>query len=146
MYNTPRTTMVVKSGLTGNKGYEVLSSVKGQMSDGKWENYSPYEKFWKNCDIRQSDNAIIVSKDYNSGFRDMTASQVREFFCRRIEAVLKDFIHYMRTDAQFRSYSSMDNCDFLSYKERISVNEIKLMVAKMRALNKTGGSAHPFGL
>lgn len=119
----------IPTGLVGIKAHEVLESVIGQMSDGKWENTPGYDKYWMFCDI-DKDNSIIVNdgceshgRDYRgytrwvcSGFREMNEEQVRAFFARKIRAVVKDFKEYYGNDPE-------QECDYLSYHEEISVKE-----------------------
>lgn len=84
----------IETRLVGSKATEVLKSVIGQMSDGKWENTPGYDRYWRHCDIDPYDNSIIVDDWYNSGFKDKTDQQVRDFFARKIKALLKDFYTY----------------------------------------------------
>lgn len=95
-------TKVIKTGMNTDVAYSVLSSVMGQLSDGIWENSSAMEKFWLFADIeREEDGEVVirVSTDYadykwnprrpiQNGFKFMSDSQVREFFAKKIRAVV----------------------------------------------------------
>lgn len=124
-----RESMVVPTGLVGKKANEVLESVIGQMSDGMWENTRGYEKYWAHCEIDMSNN-IIVDKGWASGFKDMDEDKVRAFFCRKINAILMEWFNWHSND-------DVENCSYLSYEEKISVDEIKQMVKQIRRYGKT---------
>ena len=123
-----RNPMVVPTGLVGNKAKEMLCSVIGQMSDGKWENNPSYDKYWMYCDIDENNNIVVEKGGWDSGFRNMDEKQVRAFWCRKINALVKDFIVDWPGEE--------DNCDYLSYHEKTSVDEIKQMVKQMKAYDK----------
>ena len=130
----------IETRLVGNKVTEVLKSVIGQMSDGKWENTAGYDKYWMHCNIDPYDNSIIVDDRWDSGFKDMTDKQVREFFARKIKALLRDYYTYGKewetcekedgwehlSDEDFEALRKMQldhydttHCGFLQYHETI---------------------------
>lgn len=127
--------MVVPTRLVGNKAYEVLDSVIGQMSDGMWENNSYYNKYWMNCEIDKKDNSIIVNKGWGSGFRDMDEKQVREFFIRKIRAILKHYLKCVEECGDRYGWSE-DNCVFLNHRETISVEEVRTFIKELKAVDK----------
>ena len=126
--------MTVPTGLVGNKAKEMLCSVIGQMSDGKWEN-SDYEKYWRYSDIDENNNIVVEKGGWYSGFREMNEKQVRAFWCRKINALIKDFIVDWPGEE--------DDCAYLSYDEKISVDEIKQMVKQIKAIDKPKKAEKP---
>jgi len=80
---------------------EILDAVRGQMSDGLWENSRGYEKYWTNFNVVQnSDNHIVfhVSKDsgntwcnhwYGNPFREMSDSDFLAWFAGKLKAVIQ---------------------------------------------------------
>lgn len=116
----------IPTGLQGIKANEVLNSVIGQMSDGMWENTPYYNKFWMFCNI-DKDNSIIVQdrgqfrwdRFYCSGFREMDEQQVRDFFAKRIKAILHQFKKDYGIDDEEQK------CEYMGYHEEISVRECR---------------------
>lgn len=54
---------IIRTGLCGEKGLEILESVNGQLSDGIWENIPQMERYWKNEQIaidHQFDNEVVI--------------------------------------------------------------------------------------
>ena len=92
----------IHTGLYGDQAYEVLGSLRGQLSDGKWENSHRYEKYWTNFDVvRQNDGetTFVVSADYGSynygkyhenPFRNMSEQEFKAWIAKKIKAVVKD--------------------------------------------------------
>lgn len=95
-------TRIIHTALYGDKAFEILDSMRGQLSDGKWENSPGYTKYWMNFNvIRQDDGEIVfvVNTDYSclyyqryleNPFRNMTSKEFTSWCARKIKAVIKD--------------------------------------------------------
>lgn len=51
----------------GDRAYEILASVAGQLSDGMWENSRGYDKYWTNFSVKRlADNRVVFEVNKNS--------------------------------------------------------------------------------
>jgi hypothetical protein len=81
---------VINTGLTGPVNKDILDSVMGQLSDGKWENTPAMVKYWRNTRIDERDGKIVilVSDNYNSGFRGKDETWIRSWFAGKIKDIV----------------------------------------------------------
>lgn len=88
----PSEARVIDSGLTGPINHDILDSVIGQLSDGKWENSPVMVKFWKNAKIEERDGkiVIIVKDGWDSGFRGKDDAWVKSWFAGKIKDIAYD--------------------------------------------------------
>jgi hypothetical protein len=87
----------VDTGLTGPVNYEILSSVLGQLSDGKWENVPSMAKYWRNATLREENGKIFVvvndidwKSPSGSGFRGKDDAWIKNFFAGKIKELVYD--------------------------------------------------------
>lgn len=108
----------IDTGLTGPVNKEILDSVIGQLSDGKWENTPMMAKYWRNAEIQeQDDKLVIVVKDsYDSGFRGKDDAWIKAWFAGKIKEIVYDEMNAQRWDRK-------DNTalDYLSHGGRSTV-------------------------
>lgn len=95
-------TRTIHTSLYGDKAFEILDGMRGQLSDGKWENSPGYDKYWTNFSlVRQDDGetAFVVNTDYccvhynkylENPFRNMSEQEFKSWCARKIKAVIKD--------------------------------------------------------
>lgn len=90
----------INSGLSGPVNKEILNSVIGQLSDGKWENSPVMRKYWQNADIAEENgNVIIQIKDgYGSGFHGKDEAWIKNFFAGKIKEIVYDNLGEERWD------------------------------------------------
>lgn len=91
----------IKTGMYGQRAFDVLDALQGQMSDGLWENSPAYDKYWRNFDAdREYDGEVVVkvnaapfSSVYDGGkanpFHGMPDAEVLKFLARKLKAVVK---------------------------------------------------------
>lgn len=87
------TTRVVKTGLRGRVNKEILESVMGQLSDGKWENSPAMGKYWEFANIAVCEGEVVIVVDdetYGSGYRGRDDAWIRNFFAGKIKQVAYD--------------------------------------------------------
>lgn len=110
----------ILTGLSGKVNKTILDSVMGQLSDGKWENSPAMNKYWQHADIMVKNDQVVIeiSDDWNgetsSGFQDMTADQIRNWFAAKIKAVVYDEmngIQWSRDDEALLDYLSRSDCN-----------------------------------
>lgn len=79
------------TGLTGDLNHEILDSVMGQLSDGMWENTPSMRKYWEHASIItfHGEVAIVIDRDWNSGFYGKDDVWVKSFFANKLKAVVK---------------------------------------------------------
>lgn len=64
--NDTNKTRTINTNFYGDRAYEILEAVSGQLSDGMWENSRGYDKYWTNFRVvRLDDNRVVfrVNKD-----------------------------------------------------------------------------------
>jgi hypothetical protein len=94
-------TRIIHTTLYGDKAFEILDGMRGQLSDGKWENSPGYDKYWTNFSmVRQDDGetVFVVNTDYcvhygkylENPFRNMSEQEFKSWCARKIKAVIKD--------------------------------------------------------
>lgn len=91
----------IKTGMYGQRAFDILDALQGQMSDGLWENSPAYDKYWRNFDAaREYDGEVAVkvntapfSSEYNgrqaNPFYGMPDAEVLKFLARKLKAVVK---------------------------------------------------------
>ena len=95
-------TRIIHTGLYGAQAKAVIDGVRGQLSDGKWENTPGYDKYWTNFAVETADDSEVVFK-VNAGFSTMwchrwltnpfyslTDSEFRKWIATKIKAVAND--------------------------------------------------------
>lgn len=58
--NDTNKTRTINTNFYGDRAFEIISAVAGQMSDGLWESSRGYEKYWMNFSVNQLDDSRIV--------------------------------------------------------------------------------------
>lgn len=82
---------LIYTGLTGPVNLEILESVKGQLSDGIWENSPSMVKVWRNFSVVNKGGVIFLNVDnyYPSPFADKTDQEVLKYFAIKIKQIIK---------------------------------------------------------
>jgi len=83
----------VYTGLKGWTNLEILNSVIGQLSDGKWENSPAMSKYWRHASVAKLDNdcvVIYISDDYGSGFLGHSEEWIKAKFASWVKAIVQD--------------------------------------------------------
>lgn len=92
----------IHTGLYGAQAHEVIDSVHGQLSDGKWENSPGYDKYWTNFDVKTADDGeVIINVNaassimwgqywYTNPFRSMSDTEFKKWIAQKIKAVVND--------------------------------------------------------
>ena len=52
----------IHTGLYGTVAADIIDSVHGQLSDGKWENTPGYDKYWTNFSVEVADDGEVIFK------------------------------------------------------------------------------------
>jgi hypothetical protein len=144
---------VIHTGLYGNTAYEILCSIEGQLSDGRWENSPRMEGYWKNEHVilnSEEDPEILIivnSNAYNwekvqyrwsntehrmlyrnkwfaNHFHDMNDYKVLNWFADKI----KSMVTYEMKDNSGKNWwtKNLDQeLEYLGYTEKINVGDCK---------------------
>ena len=95
-------TRTIHTGLYGAQAKDVIDSVHGQLSDGKWENTPGYDKYWTNFDVETADDGEVIFKVnaegstmwgrhwYDNPFYNMSDADFKKWIARKIKAVVND--------------------------------------------------------
>ena len=95
-------TRTIHTSLYGKQAKEVIDSVRGQLSDGKWENNPSYDKYWTNFDVHTADDGEVVFKvnaeSYTmwcrrfmpNPFYGMSDADFKKWIAQKIKAVVND--------------------------------------------------------
>lgn len=93
---------IIHTNLYGKHAFEVIDSLHGQLSDGKWENSPGYDKYWTNFDVKIADDSEVIfevnanscsrycNKWLNNPFYAMSDSTFKTWIARKIKAVVND--------------------------------------------------------
>ena len=94
---------------------DIIDSVIGQLSDGKWENSPAMRKYWAYCQVDVRGGLVVLQvndEDWSSGFRNRDDAWVRKFFACKIKQVAYDELsglRWNRTDTSELSYLSQSS-------------------------------------
>ena len=93
------------------------------MSDGKWENYKPFEKYWLFADIIFENGQVCIKikpnrfMNVNSNpYLDMSDEKIKIWFANRIKDLIKEEGLSWKRDNQSET-------DYLGYEEHITVQD-----------------------
>lgn len=139
---------IIPTGVTGRKGYEVLSAVIGQMSDGKWENDPNMEKFWQFVSIDNDNNIVIRLDDIRSrrsnskwsytyttsGFDKKSDDWVRNFFANKIKNLAETEMFDNNKDP-YKGWNPDNDMElvYLSYDEDITVADAYAIFKQLKS-------------
>lgn len=92
--------LLIPIGLGGDKDFDILQSVLGQMAEGIWENSPAVAKFWKYADfVRDTEKygpqiciQIHKPKYWENGFRGKTITEVKSYFAEKLRGLVRKCI------------------------------------------------------
>jgi len=101
--------MEYNTGLSGTVNEEILNSVLGQLSDGKWENTPSMDKYWKGVSIEEKNGPLYVIYPRFSGYARLQPAEIGEFFANRIKTLVKEDVgKWDRKDETVLDYLGSD--------------------------------------
>lgn len=122
---------IVDTGLTGNKGHDLLAGVIGQMSDGMWENSPGMIGYW--YPIRVQGTQLLIDPYSNfkyfgryidNKYYNMSDDEVRKFFANKIKAIAQQFLHDNNLNPYTYWNENCDEvCDYLDYHSGVTVGD-----------------------
>ena len=134
---------VIKTGFFTKKAYEVLSSVFGQLSDGRWENSPAMNGYWEFGDAQQLPSGEVVIEISNESFKfDNCGYRPKnlqnKFYGKSDEDIKKWLAHKVKYLAQLEFKDNnehprwdrtnvSDTTVYLSYDETITVADCYLV-------------------
>lgn len=113
---------IIHTGLYGDRAYDIINAMHGNLSDGMFENRPSYEKYWLNFDVQRTDDGEVVfalNGDYNTfwcqkyimnPFRHMDDNEVKKWMAQKIKAVM---CRELKDEGLFRAWNRR-NTDFMS--------------------------------
>lgn len=135
--NDTNKTHTINTNFYGDRAYEILSSVSGQMSDGLWENSRGYDKYWTNFNVERLDDNRIVFVINTDSYTRYCGRYLDNPFCRMSDAEfltwyagkLKTVIRSeAKDDGWTKGWWKRDNTTnksvYLNYKLDITVADI----------------------
>ena len=146
---SPESFTEIHTGLFTSVALEILNSVIGHLSDGRWENSPAMEKYWKFAKIRKNiDDEVLICisrkpSDWNSrhgtcnGFMDMDESQVRKFFADKAKTLVKD--EFGKDRSIWSRANTTSKTTYLSYDEDISVAQVYLVYETLKGRSRAPG-------
>ena len=93
-------TRTITTNFYGDRAFDILDSVSGQLSDGMWENSRGYDKYWTNFRVvRLDDNRVVfrVNKDsytrycgryLDNPFARMSDTEFLAWYAGKLKAVI----------------------------------------------------------
>lgn len=113
---------IIRTGLYGDRAFDIIDSMHGQLADGMWKNSRGYEKYWLNFDVQRGDDGEVLfalNGDYNiawceryvlNPFRNMSDAEVKKWMAQKIKAVM---CRELKDERLFRAWNRK-NTDFNS--------------------------------
>lgn len=139
-------TRIIHTGLYSNVAKEIISSVIGQQSDGKWENSPSMEKWWKFADCVQApDGEVLIevstesckydqwsyhNKIIYNGFYSMDDAEIKQKFAGWIKCLAKDEMKDENAGNQWKRDSEM-KLDYLNYEENVTAADAYFVYEKL---------------
>lgn len=135
--NDTNKTRTINTKLYGDRAFEILEAVSGQMSDGLWENSRGYDKYWTNFRVKRLDDNRIVFVINTDSYTRYCNRYLDNPFCRMSETEflawyagkLKTVIRAEAKDNNWKKgWWKRDNTEnksiYLNYKLDITVADI----------------------
>ena len=137
---------IIHTGLYSKVAKEIIDSVIGNLSDGKWENSPSMDKYWKfvGC-VQAPDGEVLIevsteSSKYESwsyrtkfiynGFCRMDEAKVKQKFAGWIKCLAKDEMKDENAGNQWNRGSEME-LDYLSYHENVTAADAYFVYEKL---------------
>ena len=94
----------IDTGLKGDKAFNIIDGVIGQLSDGMWENSAQAEHYWRFAYCEKKGSKVVIKiktapweqdghRDYcDNWFRikmNLNENAIKKFFAQRLKAVAK---------------------------------------------------------
>ena len=78
---------------------DILASVLGQLSDGRWQNSPRMNPYWQNADVEMDgDDVVLVIKKHAFPYYAMSDAQILKWFGKKIKQLIKEELeHQERT-------------------------------------------------
>lgn len=148
--------ILIRTGLKGAIAKEILDSVLGQLSDGKWENSPAAEHYWRFADIEMVGNEACIKVQTREYFRWNVGSRpgsayftdnyfvtkmgldektIKEFFARKIKEVAKDELKDAGgPEAKWDRNNHMET-HYLSYDQTITFSHVYFVYEWLKGRN-----------
>lgn len=100
MMNNNTNVRTIHTGLYGTAAADIINSVHGQLSDGKWENSPGYDKYWTNFNVEVADDGEVIfkvnsnvsnwycNKYVSNPFCGMPDDEFKVWIAKKIKAVI----------------------------------------------------------
>ena len=128
---------IIKTKFYGDRAYDILRAVAGNLSDGKWENARGYDKYWTNFNVKQlPDNQVVFEvnagpyekwgRDYlRNPFLNMDDAKFLAWYAGKLKAVIKDEAKYEEWNKGWWNRDNMeDRTTYLSYDLDVTVADV----------------------
>lgn len=138
--------------LTGNKNYQILRGVMGQLSDGIWENSRNMESYWKFANIQFEGDKVYINistkpykliKDYsrtlrnkftkqlfhpnkeqNNPYINMSDDAVKHWFAQKLKQIFQEEYGKQRANQEWRRDNTEGEVTYLNHYEKITVSDV----------------------
>ena len=137
---------IIHTGLYSKVAEEIISSVIGQLSDGKWESSPAMDKYWNfvGC-VQAPDGEVLIEVSTESykreswsyhnkyicnGFYDMDEAKVKQKFAGWIKCLAKDEMKDENAGNQWNRGSEME-LDYLSHHENVTAADAYFVNEKL---------------
>ena len=132
----------IDTGLTSDLELDIIDALRGQLSDGMWENSRAMEGYWPYFAVKKIGNKVIllVSKEYKGGrdyvpnkFLDMSDDDIKTWLAKKIKAVIKEEgLEWKRDNTKETDYLSTD---WRSSKESATVADCYYVYEVLKGRN-----------
>jgi hypothetical protein len=153
----------IHTGIYGQCAYDILRSIEGQLSDGRWENSPRMEGYWKNeyilFDSEENPEIVIIvnknASEYNkipdwydyknnimhyrykwvaNPFAKMTEEKILCWFADKI----RQMVNYEMKDNDGKNWWTKQEereLDYLGYKIPVTIKECKTVYRMLKSFN-----------
>lgn len=133
----------IHTSLYGQIAYDIIDSIFGQFSDGRWENNRGYDKYWQFAGAQRLDNGeVVVSVSTKGGapycgrwlenpYIAMSDAEVLEFLAKKIKFIAKDCIKDNDEKIGWSRGNMVETCNYLDHKLPVTYADIYFLYEKL---------------
>ena len=144
-----KNTVLIDTGLSGNKAKDILNSIIGQMSDGMWENSPAMDHYWPFIEVKMNGDMVFfeVEKspwnrytDKNNWFyvnMDLDEKKINEFMANKLKAIAKQ---ELKDEPELGKWDRNNTSEttYLSYSNPITFQEVYFAYEILKGRNCEG--------
>lgn len=106
---------MIDTGLRGPIQKDILASVMGQLSDGRWQNSPRMEQYWRNADVvEQGGKVYLQIRPHSFPYYAMSDAEILQWFGKKIKILIKE--EFGKSREVWNRTNTKQKTDYLSHK------------------------------